>query len=390
MRVRFLGSLGTTLLLGCASVGQPPGGPVDKDPPEVISASIDTNAVGVKAARLELRFNEVIAERPAVAGSGNGPVSLDAIVLVSPRTGTAKVSWHRESIEIEPRGGFKPNTTYRITLMPGLADIRGNVRTVGTSYVFSTGPTILPFNILGRVFDWASGSSASGAIVEAVANPGTADSAIYIAVADSIGQFDLGPLGPGQYLVRTFIDNDRNRERGVLEKWDTVSVTVTDHRPSIELLAAQRDTAPVGIERVEALDSVWVRVRLDKPFDPRTRLRATQVKLQRADSSEIPVTAVMTESEASFLRGRPDSSTAPPAKPATPTTDAPPSARPPEARPSAPSLQQVLMLRVSPATPLKAGQRYVITLRAIRNLIGRTGSSTVPFDGPAAPSKPPA
>ena len=46
-------------------------------PPEVISATIDTNAVGVKAGKLELRFNEVVAERPAVSGGPGAPASLD-------------------------------------------------------------------------------------------------------------------------------------------------------------------------------------------------------------------------------------------------------------------------------------------------------------------------
>ncbi|MEO5568567.1 MAG: Ig-like domain-containing protein, partial [Gemmatimonadaceae bacterium] len=268
-------------LAACASVATPPGGPVDLDPPEVISASIDTNATGVTAGKLELRFNEVIAERP----SGAAGVTLEAIVLVSPRTGSAKVQWNRRSITIEPRGGFRPNTTYRVTLLPGLADIRGNISNLPRYYVFSTGPTIAPFSILGRVFDWQAAASAPGAVVEAVANVGRADSAVYLAVADSLGQFELGPLDAGRYLVRTFIDGDRNRDRGVLEKWDTVMVNVTDHRPSVELLAAQRDTAAADIASVEALDSVWVRVRLDKPFDPRIRIQPTQVVVQRSDSS---------------------------------------------------------------------------------------------------------
>jgi hypothetical protein len=355
----------------------------------VISASIDTNATGVTAGKLELRFNEIVSERPAVSSGGTGPVTLDLIVLVSPRTGTPKVEWHRDAITIEPRGGFRPNTTYRITLLPGLSDIRGNVSDSVRSYVFSTGPKILPYAILGRVFDWQSAFTAPGAIVEAVLNAGRPDSSIYIAIADTLGQFDLGPLDAGKYLVRTYIDADRNRDRGPLEKWDTVTVTVTDHRPSVELLAAQRDTAPVGIERIEALDSVWVRVRLDKPYDPRQQLQPTQVVLQRSDSSEIPVAAVMTEDQAAFLRGR-DST----ARPVTPSPTPAPGertvVRPPPARPSAPPLSSTIMLRLSPSTPLKIGQRYVLTVRAVRNLTGNAGSSTGVFDGPAAPPKPPA
>ena len=379
-----------TTAAACASVGRPPGGPVDTDPPEIASASIDTNAVGVKAGKLDLHFNEVVAERPAAGGGPGGPVGLEALVLVSPRTGAPKVDWHREAISIEPRGGFKPNTTYRITLLPGLADLRGNITKVTRSYVFSTGAALEKFGILGRVFDWQSGSPAQGAIVEAVANAGTADSSIYLAVTDSIGQFDVGPLGAGRYLVRTFIDTDRNRDRGVVEKWDTVTVNVTDHRPSIELLAAQRDTAAIGIQGAQALDSVWVRVQLDKPFDPRTQLSSTMVAIKRTDSSVVQVELVVTEERAQVLRQVADSGAAPPPTPVVPPPPAGlPSTRPPEARASLPSPRSVIMVRVNPLTPLKAGERYTITVRAIPNLLARTGSAVAVFDGPRPPARPP-
>jgi hypothetical protein len=393
MNIRSFAALGMTSALGmaaaCASVGRPPGGPIDTDPPEIVSASIDTNAVGVKAAKLELRFNEVVAEKPAAGGTG-GPVGLDAIVLVSPRTGLPKVEWHRETISIEPRGGFKPNTTYRITLLPGLADLRNNVSKATRSYVFSTGPRIEAFGILGRVFDWQAATPAPGAIVEAVANFGTADSSVYVAVADSLGQFEVGPLGAGRYFIRSFIDADHNRDRGVVEKWDTTTVTVADHRPAIELLAAQRDTAIIGIQGVAALDSAWVRVTLDKPYDARTQLSATMVAIKRADSSDVQVESVVTEERAAVLRQVPDSATPRPATiPIPPPPTDLPSTRPPPARPTIPSPLNVIVVRVNPLTPLKAGERYTITVRALPNLLGHSGSAAGVFEGPRPPAKPP-
>jgi hypothetical protein len=390
LKSRFLAALGVTLSAACASVGRPPGGPVDTDPPEVLSASIDTNALGVKAGKLELHFNEVVAERPAVSGGPGSPVTLEAIVLVSPRTGSAKVEWHRETISIEPRGGFSPNTTYRITLLPGLADLRGNVSKATHTYVFSTGSSIPSYGILGRVFDWLSGSPAPATVVEAVANAGTADSLTYIAVADSLGQFDLGPLSPGRYLVRGFIDVDHNRDRGVLEKWDTTTVTITDHRPSIELLAAQRDTAVIGIQRVEALDSVWIRVELDKPFDPRVQLVPSMVGIKGPDSSIVQVEVVVTEERATILRQPRDSAgRTEPTNAQPPATPAIPSTRPPVAKPSLPPPEKTIMVRVNPLTPLKTGERYTISVRALPNLLGRAGTAAGSFDGPRPPAKPP-
>jgi hypothetical protein len=190
--------------------------------------------------------------------------------------------------------------------------------------------------------------------------------------------------------VRSFIDTDRNRERGVVEKWDTTTVTITDHRPSIELLAAQRDTAIIGVQGATALDSVWVRVTLDKPYDSRTQLSPSMVGIKRADSTEVQVDAVMTEERMLVLRQVPD--TAPPRPGTTPITPPPgdlPSTRPPAARPSVPSPLNVIVVRVNPLTPLKAGERYTITVRTLPNLLGHAGTASGVFDGPRPPARPP-
>lgn len=382
MIVRTLG-LGAALAVAaaCASVGPPPGGPEDKAPPQILSLSIDTNATSVTSGKLEVIFDEVISERPSVPGAaGGGPVTLDAVVLMSPRTGSAKVSWHRERITIEPRGGFRPNTTYRVTLMPGIADIRGNVSSAATSIVFSTGPSVLPFSIVGRVFNWEANTVAPGAFVEAIANAGTADSLIHVTVADSAGRFEVGPLGPGQYLVRSFIDTDYNRALGVVERWDTTTVTVTDHRPSIELRAIQRDTAPIGVQRIEVLDSTWVRVLLDKPFDSRTTLQPALATLRQSDSTELAIAAVMTDAQAAFVRPQRDStrrdstSVTPPIQPPTGAADG--------VRPSFPPPERAVVIRLAPGVVLRPGQRYALTLRGLRNLVGRSEPIRVEFDAP--------
>jgi hypothetical protein len=165
---------------------------------------------------------------------------------------------------------------------------------------------------------------------------------------------------------------------------------VSDHRPSIELLAAQRDTAVIGLQSAQALDSVWVRITLDKPYDPRTQLSPTMVTIKRPDSSVVQVEMAMTEERAQVLRQVPDT-TAP--RPTTPVIPPPPtdipSTRPPVARPSLPSPRNIIVVRVNPLTPLKTGERYTLTVRALPNLLGRVGAAIGVFDGPPPPARPP-
>ena len=108
----------------CASPGVPPGGPERHTPPMITRIDPDTNTVNVRGSEFIIHFDEVINERPAAAPT------LGDLVLVSPRDGEPDVSWHRNAISIHPRKGWRPNTPYTVTLLPGVSDLRGNVRAI--------------------------------------------------------------------------------------------------------------------------------------------------------------------------------------------------------------------------------------------------------------------
>jgi hypothetical protein len=232
--------IAVALLAGCASAGAPPGGPEDHAPPAIVTVTPDSGQTNANPKQVEFRFDEVVSDRPS------GATALDQLFLVSPRRGNEapNVSWHRSRITIKPRRGFLPNTAYRVTMLPGISDLRGNVRKEGASVLFSTGASFPALSILGRVFDWAAQRPVSGAYVEAVSSADT--NVVYLAATDTSGQFDVGPLPAGQYLVRALIDQNSNRTLDRNEKWDTTTKTITDTRPVIELDAIERDSTPAA------------------------------------------------------------------------------------------------------------------------------------------------
>jgi hypothetical protein len=93
---------------------------------------------------------------------------------------------------------------------------------------------------------------AKGAYVEAVSKRDT--TVVYLSATDTSGQFDLGPLPAGDYTVRALIDQNANRVFDRNEKWDSVSVTVTTTRPSVDLNAIERDSVPPAISDVTVGD----------------------------------------------------------------------------------------------------------------------------------------
>ena len=387
---------------GCASAGAPPGGPERKTPPEIVSITPDSGQTNVKLKSVEFRFDEVVSDRPSGTATG-----LDQIFLVSPRNGSSVVSWHRSRISVRPRNGFRPNTAYRITLLPGLVDLRGNVRKETKTILFSTGPTFPAFSINGRVFDWAAQRPASGAYIEAISRADT--SIVYIAATDTSGQFEAGPLPQGEYLVRALIDQNSNRILDRNEKWDSVAVNVVTVRPVVELDAIERDSMPPLFSNIVALDSVTLRVTFDKPIDPYIALQPALIRLQKPDSSQLQVTGVQFQAAydqekaratalADSLRRAADTSAAARVTPPTPTPTPTPGgagrAPPPPPKPRLPAPDRGIVVMVAPSTPLTPGT-YVATARGIRNLLGRakdmTRSFTVARPAPAdSARRPPA
>jgi hypothetical protein len=247
-------------------------------------------------------FSEVISEQ------ATGRSSLAQLVFVSPSSGDAQVRWRRTSIAVRPRGGWRDNTTYVVTLLPGVADLRGNVRDTATVLVFSTADSIPDTRLRGVVFDWARGDVAPRALVQA--RPSSDTTLVYSAEADSLGRFSLPFLSPGEYLVQAIVDANRNRAADPREPWDSVRVQLRDTLTR-ELFAFVQDTSAPRVTSVTVLDSLTLRVALDGPLRPATAL-AGIASVFTADSLPVAIARVapwpeMGEERAALDRARRDS-----------------------------------------------------------------------------------
>ena len=346
-------------LSSCASQGAPPGGPPDTQPPKLVRIVPDTGAVNVKAPRALFEFDETVSERP----QGSGATSLQGMFLVSPREGEPDVDWGRRVISVRPHRGFRPNTVYTITLLPGLTDLRGNVSKEGATAVFSTGATIPATTVRGIVFDWVAGQPAPRAVVEAIvplpaadtgARRARRDSVVYVTSADSSGRFTFAHLPPGPYVVRGFVDANNNRGLDSREAWDSVRVALADSA-RVELLTFVHDTLGPGIATITQSDSVTLRVAFDNPLSPAIRPESATYVLRASDSTLVPIAFVRAARDSSLAMTLPYSppgvarpttpaprdTTAPPVPAAPPPTRTPPrEQKKPAARPTPPPAQR--------------------------------------------------
>ena len=381
MRRRLIAA--SILVAACASAGPPPGGPEDRTPPRLVRVTPDTNAVNVRDRNATFYFDEQINDR------GTGEADLTNFFLVSPNDGTPRVSWHRSRIEVRPRHGFRRNTAYTITLLPGLTDLRNNRMKQGAAVTFSTGPTIPALSIKGYAFDWVQEHPAPEALIEAI----TSDSIRYLAQADSSGRFTVGPLPAGTYLMRGTIDQNHNRLQDRTEPWDTVRVTAP-LTGQLELLIAPRDTLMARIQGVSVNDSVTLAVTFDRLLDPSQSFPLANWKLAGIDSVGIPITAIRTPHEekdrqAALQRQAADSARRADSLAKRPLPP-PPSAPPPDTgmnrRPSRPG--PFTTLNVILAKPVTPSTTYRLTVTTVRALSGRVTGSQRQFTTPKPPPPP--
>ena len=365
---------------GCASMQTPPGGPPDPDPAVLVRVVPETGAVNARPRAVIFQFDEVIAERQ---GSGR----LADLFLISPLDGAPSVDWDRDRVEIRPRRGWRPNTTYTVTLLPGLADLRGNARTEGATLVFSTGPSIATSAVRGIVFDWTAGRVVPNARIEAVSHP---DSVVHVGQADSTGMFVIANIPAGDYTVRASLDANRNRALDAREPWDSVRVSVTDSA-RVELLTHPHDSTPPRIDRVTVRDSFNLRVTITPAIDPAASISPSLFTLVGADSAPLPIAEaraaqVYEREQAERDRARADSIAR--AAPPVPTD---PGLRAPAPAPAA--ITAVAMSRPAPVTeviivvsrPLRAGASYRLRARPLPGLMGTARESERTFTVPEAP-----
>lgn len=387
------------LLLACASAGDPPGGPPDHDAPIIVDATPDS---GVTLEELpgaaQITFDEVVNERIAASRP-----DLDGAIILSPDTGVARVSWHRNRLSVRPHGGFKPGRIYRIELLPVITDLRQNRLKRGRLIIFSTGPPLPAASLRGAIVDWAGGRPGANAFIEAVLLP---DSLPYRGLADSTGSFDLPLLPAGTYLVYGTIDQDGNRRRGTREAFDTVRVTLEDSA-AVDFYAFVHDTTAPRIRTADLVDSMTVRLTFDRPLDPMVAIDTGMVQVSPATdtTARLRVLLVATPAGLDSLRAREaaarqaadTSARRPPPPIPTPPAPAPDQPGAPGAPPTGravvrdttpamrllerrPAPSDIRLLRM--AEPLTADARYVIAVDGAQSLSGITGSALVQLSVP--------
>ena len=351
-------------IIACAKIEPPPGGPPDPLPPGLVATIPDSMAVLPDfSGDVEFIFNETVSEGGS-PNMGLGTGDLEKLIILSPSEKVPSVRWKRSRVTVRPSEGWRPNTVYRIQLLPGVMDIRRNRNDSTRVVTFTTGAPIPTLHLTGQVWDWTTARPAPRALVIAMLLP---DSLRYRTMADSAGKFDFGPLPSGNYLVYGALDQNRNARLDRREAWDSVPVQ-QDSTVVGELWAFVHDSVGPRLSTAATSDSLSAALTFTQPLDPTQRFEPGTVRvLLLPDSAAVEVVSLLPKTVH-------DSVYKPPPPPPDTTAPKPKPAQPPAGparsvgdsiRPSRAPLFTTLVLRV--AQPWKPGSTYVFEIDSLRN-----------------------
>ncbi len=399
-QAQVAGLLVSALAFGCASQGAPPGGPPRTTPAAILRTTPESGAVVPDfRGKAVVQFDEVIDEAPGSPGGGGGGTGaitgLAQKIVLSPVAGDVKVSWHRSEIHVQPEEGWKPNRVYHLQVLPGIADLRRNITKTGTTIIFSTGGALPGAALSGTALLWVEQRLLTQAVIRATPLP---DTAAYVTLTDSGGNFRLGEIPPGRYRVWVIQDANNNRRLDRREPFDTVTVTV-DSTASAVLWAFVHDTVGPRMRTVESVDSVTVRVTFSEPLDPARPPDTARVRVfALPDTTPVAVRALYRPAVFDSLQARAravadslkrlrdttarrDTSRARPTPPTAPPPRAPAARAPRDtsaARVDTARVRKLLGQRPVPydriiiqtAQPLTPGGKYLVRVHGAINLSG--------------------
>ena len=135
--------VGLLILVACANIGTPDGGPYDETPPKIVHTSPKFAATKSKAKKIVLELDENIKlDNP-----------MEKVVVSPPQLNMPEISSSGKRITVELEDTLIPNTTYTIDFADAIEDNNEGNPMGDYAFTFSTGETIDTFQVSGYVLN---------------------------------------------------------------------------------------------------------------------------------------------------------------------------------------------------------------------------------------------
>lgn len=262
------------LLSGCAGQVPPDGGPVDREPPTIISTYPANYATRFRDNRIALEFDEYVDRRSAQES-----------IFISPYVGELEFEWSGREVEIRFSEPLHENRTYVVNVGTDVVDLNNRNRMAQAfTLAFSTGDFIDRGAIEGKVYGATSKDSPEGVMIFAyLLIPGAPDSLNprttkpdYITQTGKTGEFALRHLLLGKYRLLAVRDEYRNLlydpeadDYGV-PSFDIQLNMLDTLRRDVTMRLAKEDTTAPRLLKVTAQDRSRLLLEFSEALDTST------------------------------------------------------------------------------------------------------------------------
>jgi hypothetical protein len=200
--------LASIALMSCAGQRPPDGGPIDTEPPAVVSTTPPNYTTRFSGNSVTIEFNKYVDHR-----------TVEGAVFVSPSVGPLEFNWSGREVEIRFFESLRRSTTYVVTIGTDVADVNNhNKMSQAYSLAFTTGADIDHGGIAGKVSPRKDSDPPLGIMVFAYKlhglNADTLDPMTtkpdYVTQSGKNGEFALRYLSFDSYRVFAIRDEYRN------------------------------------------------------------------------------------------------------------------------------------------------------------------------------------
>ena len=232
------------LLVGCASLGSPDGGPYDETPPKVVQCTPDNKATNNNKKKISILFDEYIKMENAS----------EKVVVSPPQIEMPNIRAVGKKVRVDLFDTLQANTTYTVDFSDAIVDNNEGNPLGKYTYSFSTGPTIDTMEVSGTVLTADNLEPVKGILVGLYAADSTFHDSLFtskplirVARTNGSGQFTIKGVKNGQYHVYAIKDMDNNyhfSQKSEVLAFDTITFS-TSQRPDIRPDTVWVDTVTI-------------------------------------------------------------------------------------------------------------------------------------------------
>lgn len=194
------------ILVNCAKISSPSGGPRDVNPPIVVSDIPKNGSANFKGNSFVVTFNEyIVLDKIA-----------DKFMVSPPLNKNPTTTVKGKSLVVQFDEQLKDSTTYTFYFQDAIRDLNEGNAISNYQFVFSTGPVVDSLSVTGNVYN--SLSLEVGADLLVFMHKNLVDSAphkvlpVYITKTDKSGYFRINNVRKGEYKLFALGDKNNNKK----------------------------------------------------------------------------------------------------------------------------------------------------------------------------------